>query len=154
MAVRLLPCKVAQPLVLSSVRGHGRSPARVAVRAMATGPMSGEYIESLPPGEILELMVDRPYLDVRTATEFAGGHPKGAVNIPMHPDGGMQVGTDFVSQVEAVFPDKAQPIIVGCRSGARSLLAIDVLRSNGYESLVDVATGYLGWASQQLPVEE
>mgnify|MGYP001793729343 FL=1 len=72
----------------------------------------------------------------------------------MHPEGGMQVAQDFVSKVEEIFPDKSAPLIVGCRSGARSLLAIDVLRSNGYESLVDVATGFMGWASQQLPVEK
>lgn len=61
-------------------------------------------------------------LDVRTAQEFAAGHLDGAVNIP-------------VDQVEARLPEipRDRPVVVYCRSGARSRNAASVLRRSGYD---------------------
>lgn len=61
-------------------------------------------------------------LDVRTAEEFAAGHLEGAVNIP-------------VDQVEARLPEipRDRPVVVYCRSGARSRNAASVLRRSGYD---------------------
>ena len=46
------------------------------------------------------------YIDVRTAQEFANGHPSGAVNIPVafaDPARGMVLNPDFVTVVEKNF---------------------------------------------------
>lgn len=61
-------------------------------------------------------------LDVRTNTEFEGGHIKGAVNIPLS-----QLRT-------AALPfDSNQVIITCCSHGLRSVKAVSVLQSRGFK---------------------
>ncbi|MGE0785038.1 MAG: rhodanese-like domain-containing protein [Sandaracinaceae bacterium] len=83
------------------------------------------------------------YLDVRSIPEFDEGHPTGAYNIPLlHAGaGGMQPNPDFVAEVEKVFTDRDAKIVVGCRSGGRSLNAIQMLERVGYTGLVDQRAG-------------
>lgn len=65
-------------------------------------------------------------LDVRSAEEFAAGHIPGALLAPY-------------DALEAGFKeaDKARPIVVYCRSGRRSAIALDTLRRMGYSNLSD-----------------
>lgn len=70
-------------------------------------------------------------IDVRTPGEFAGGHPEGAVNIPL-------------DQLEAKLSKiKAykKPIIVCCASGMRSARAKSFLANQGIQDLYDAG----GW---------
>lgn len=64
-------------------------------------------------------------LDVRTPQEFAAGHIDGAVNIPVQ---------DLSARM-AELDNKKRPIVVYCRSGARSGQAQSMLQSKGYESV-------------------
>lgn len=68
-------------------------------------------------------------VDVRTAGEFAGGHVKGSVNIPL----------DKVSSQLAKFKGKKN-IIVFCRSGNRSAQAKLILENNGYSNVTNGGT--------------
>lgn len=61
-------------------------------------------------------------VDVRTPEEFAAGHLEGAINIP--------VGE--VPARLAEFGPKGEPIVVYCRSGARSSRAQKALKEAGY----------------------
>lgn len=63
-------------------------------------------------------------LDVRTPGEFAGGHVKGATNIPVD-----QLGVRLGELGEP------GPIVVYCRSGMRSARAAKVLSAAGFEVL-------------------
>ena len=85
------------------------------------------------------------YLDVRSVPEFDAGHPKGAYNVPlMHMgDGGMEPNPDFLPVVEATFP-KDTPLILGCRSGGRSLRAGEMLEAAGWTRVVDQRAGWGG----------
>lgn len=85
------------------------------------------------------------YVDVRSIPEFESGHPAGAYNIPiMHKTAaGMQPNVDFVDVVAAVFPKDAK-LVLGCRSGNRSLRAAEVLLQAGYEDVVDQRAGTAG----------
>jgi rhodanese-related sulfurtransferase len=67
-------------------------------------------------------------LDVRTPEEFASGHVAGATNIPV------QV---LVSRIKELDP-KDKPIVLYCRSGARSAQAALLLRGAGFVDVVDV----------------
>ncbi|HJW33542.1 MAG TPA: rhodanese-like domain-containing protein [Holophagaceae bacterium] len=60
-------------------------------------------------------------IDVRTPSEFAGGHAPGSRNIPL-------------DQLEARMPevDKARPVILCCATGSRSGMAARFLQSMGY----------------------
>jgi rhodanese-related sulfurtransferase len=85
------------------------------------------------------------YIDVRSIPEFDGGHTAGAYNIPlMHATpSGMRPNGDFMSVVSAVFP-KDSKLVVGCRSGNRSLRAAEALIAAGYENVVDQRAGHGG----------
>lgn len=61
-------------------------------------------------------------LDVRSKGEFAGGHIKNALNIPLD-----QLGNSL-----SKFKDKNKTIICCCASGMRSGSATSVLKSKGY----------------------
>lgn len=106
------------------------------------------------------------YLDVRSIPEFEGGHPTGAVNIPLlHMTGGrMAPNPAFQSVVTATFPKDAK-IVVGCKAGGRSLQAATLMTAAGYTNVVDMRGGYhgerdnmgrvacAGWAESGLPCE-
>ncbi|HEX3694890.1 MAG TPA: rhodanese-like domain-containing protein [Polyangia bacterium] len=85
------------------------------------------------------------YLDVRSVPEFDQGHPTGALNIPLlHAQGGRMVpNPDFVRVVEATFP-KGERLVVGCKSGGRSLQAAALLGAAGYTTVVDMRGGFHG----------
>lgn len=61
-------------------------------------------------------------LDVRTKREFAGGHIKGAVNIPLS------------SLRTIAFPfDTSKTIITCCSHGLRSIKAVEILQARGFK---------------------
>jgi phage shock protein E len=62
-------------------------------------------------------------IDVRTPGEFASGHVKGSLNIPVDTIGGQ------IARVKAM----NKPIITVCRSGARSAAAESMLKQAGIE---------------------
>ena len=68
-------------------------------------------------------------IDVRSAAEFATGHVAGAINIPYD-----QIASSIAS-LAAV--DKSHPIVVYCRSGARSAVAASILGELGYTQVVN-----------------
>ena len=64
-------------------------------------------------------------LDVRTTGEFAGGHIRGAINIPV----------EKLSGNLNKLKGKNKPIITCCASGARSASAKGILTSNGFTNV-------------------
>jgi hypothetical protein len=64
-------------------------------------------------------------LDVRSKGEYAGGHIKGSMNIPV----------DQLAQNLGKLKDKDKTIITCCASGMRSGAARGILRSNGYTNV-------------------
>ncbi|HET6415419.1 MAG TPA: rhodanese-like domain-containing protein [Polyangiales bacterium] len=85
---------------------------------------------------------DYVYVDVRSIPEFDAGHPTGAYNVPlMHATpSGMRPNADFMSVIAAVFP-KHSKLVLGCRSGNRSLRAAEALIAAGFETVVDQRAG-------------
>jgi phage shock protein E len=61
-------------------------------------------------------------LDVRTKGEYAGGHIRGSVNIPV----------DQLNNTTNRLSDKNKAIITCCASGMRSRAAKNILKSKGY----------------------
>ncbi|WP_448550448.1 rhodanese-like domain-containing protein [Thalassotalea fusca] len=84
-------------------------------------------------------------LDVRTDDEFQQGHISGALNI----------SHDTLSQHLALLPqDKAQPIIVYCRSGRRAAIAEELLRENGFTNVRHLQGDMKLWQANNLPIEQ
>lgn len=79
------------------------------------------------PVNLKEVIDEGAFLvDVRSPGEFAQGHVKGSVNIPL----------DTVQSQLAQFKDKKN-IVVFCRSGNRSGQAKVVLEQNGFSNVVN-----------------
>ena len=74
-------------------------------------------------------------LDVRTQEEYDQGHIPGAILIP---------DTEIKAEAENILTDKAQLILVYCRSGRRSKLAAEALVELGYTNIKEFG-GIIDW---------
>jgi rhodanese-related sulfurtransferase len=130
--------------------------------------MAIREVTPLQAQEILTNDSSSVYIDVRTESEFANGHPQGAVNIPVafpDPARGMMVNSDFITVVEANFP-RDKKIILGCQAGPRSTSAANMLQQAGFQDVSNLLGGFggmrdptgksnaPGWASSGLPVSK
>ena len=88
--------------------------------------------------DIMEQESNYIILDVRRPDEFAEGHIPGAINIPNE-----TIGTEELKKL----PDKAQLILVYCRSGRRSKEAAEKLVKLGYTNVVEFG-GILDWKGE------
>lgn len=66
-------------------------------------------------------------VDVRTPEEFKTGHINGAINIPL----------DKLQERLDEFRQMPKPILAYCRSGARSGMAVGILKQNGIDQAVN-----------------
>ena len=128
--------------------------------------MSFNNVDPPQARELLDGDEGYTYLDVRSVPEFEGGHPAGAVNIPLvHHDRGAAVpNPDFLRVVETHF-DRTAKLIIGCQSGGRSTRAAEALTASGFTGIVHMDGGFggardqlgrvvtPGWAESGLPVE-
>jgi rhodanese-related sulfurtransferase len=90
------------------------------------------------PTEASQMLADDPraiLLDVRTEAEFKSGHIPGALLIPVE---------ELSGRLGELPEDRTTPIIVYCRTGRRSSLAVDILAEAGYRLLYDLG-GILDW---------
>ncbi len=65
-------------------------------------------------------------IDVRTPGEYTQGHVEGAINLPHDTIG---------AQIASAVPDRTTSIILYCRSGRRSALALESLKRLGYSNV-------------------
>lgn len=86
---------------------------------------------------------DAVIIDVREDKEFAAGHIAKAKHIPL---GQLP---QRLSELEKL---KSKPIIVNCRSGARSASACGVLTKNGFTDVYNLKGGIGAWEQAGLPV--
>ncbi len=109
--------------------------------------MSGDDVRRVSVLEAQQLLAEQGYcyLDVRGQAEYAAGHPVGAYNVPLlvAVAGRLQPNPDFMDVMRAVFPTETK-LVVGCKSGVRSLRAARELRAAGYDEIVDLRPGYAG----------
>jgi len=83
-------------------------------------------------------------LDVRTPAEFAAGHVPGARNIPHD---------QLAARLDELADARDRDVALYCRSGRRTLLAEETLRTAGFTKLVHLQGDYLAWEAEQRPVE-
>lgn len=99
----------------------------------------------ISPKRYYSIFATRPsshvIIDVRTTEEFAESHIPNAVNLPV------QGLANRLSEIPV-----GLPVIVYCRSGARSTVAARILSDAGYTQVYDLG-GFIEWVTQGLPVE-
>lgn len=95
-----------------------------------------------------------PLVDVREPAEFVEGRIPGAVNIPR---GVLEFEVDGHPAVNCItdpaLSHREAPVVLSCRSGARSALAAAALKDLGFATPLSLAGGFLGWAEADKPVE-
>ncbi len=161
-AATLLPFN--QPLLLVTEPGKEEESvirlARVGFTRFA-GYLSGGYAAWQAAGEETDMLIsvepdelamDLPFdpnllpLDVRKVNEFAEGHVRGALNIPL---------ADFTDPAQIAGLEEEQNLYVYCGGGYRSVIACSLLKRQGIHQLRNV-TG--GWAKmkelEKIPVEK
>lgn len=104
-------------------------------------------IRSLAPAAAIQAMnrEDGVVVDVREPQEFAGGHIVRALNIPL---------SNLAARVGELEQHRQRPIILGCRSGNRSLQAAFLLHQRGFTKVYSLAGGMIAWERDNLPVEK
>jgi rhodanese-related sulfurtransferase len=84
-------------------------------------------------------------LDVREDSEFKSGHLLNAKWIPL---GRL---ADRIGELERY---REQPVVVVCRSGARSASACVTLGKQGFTQAYNLSGGVIGWQKSNLPLEK
>lgn len=84
-------------------------------------------------------------LDVRTPEEYAAGHVPGARNIAHEL---------LPSRLAELADARDRDIVVYCRSGRRSAIALDTLRAAGFTRVAPLEGDFLAWEAAQRPVEK
>jgi len=72
-----------------------------------------------------EVLKKASVVDVRTPGEYLEGHYPGAINIPLNE----------LQQRLGEFKELKTPIVAYCRSGARSGMAVSLLKQNGFNEV-------------------
>lgn len=81
-------------------------------------------------------------VDVREPYELREGYIPGAVHIPLR---------SLSPRMKELDPSKE--IVVVCRSGNRSITAVQFLQQGGFMQVSSMAGGMIGWARQRFPVQ-
>ena len=100
---------------------------------------AGEKIDMIINVEPDELAMDIPHdeklvvVDVRRETEFADGHVKDAVNIPVN---------NLTDPASMAHIEDDQNLYIHCASGYRSIIAASMLKKQGIHNLYNVLGGW------------
>lgn len=99
--------------------------------------------KNISPQEFHDMITKDPSLqvvDVRTPQEFAAGHIKGAKNVDFR-------SPDFEKNI-AKAVKKRKTVLVYCRSGKRSLNAMNLMVKNGFKDVYNMEGGILAWEKE------
>lgn len=86
---------------------------------------------------------DLMIIDVRTAAEYAESKIEGSPNIDVKQ-------SSFESLINEL--DKNKPVIVYCRSGARSMRALEIMTKSGFTEVYSLQGGIELWQKEGRPV--
>lgn len=100
--------------------------------------------QTTTPQQIAPQLLNRDVtlVDVRSEAEWEGGHLPGATHIML----------GYLSK-QAHDVMNGKPIVVQCRSGARSAIAASILQAQGAKQVINMMGGYQAWARAGLPIE-
>ena len=102
---------------------------------------------SLTPANAVQLMnnEDVVVLDVREASETAGGKIAKAVQIPV---------SAVKTRIAELDKHKDKTLLVYCKTGARSAAACKELSQHGFDKVYSLNGGLLAWQEAHLPISK
>ena len=123
--------------------------------AMATGVMllwplvmrpfrAGREVSTVEAVQLINRK-DALVIDVRDTGEYEAGHIAGARHIPEK---------QLAERLKDLEKFKDRPLIVACRTGMRSGVAVQVLRRNGFNEAVNLTGGIAAWQQAGMPLEK
>ena len=84
-------------------------------------------------------------IDVRTPKEYKSGHIENAVNIHLYDQ-------DFKERINKL--DKNKTVYVYCKAGGRSAEAVESLKINGFQHIVELDGGTDAWSEAEMPLKQ
>ena len=87
---------------------------------------------------------DLVVLDVRTPAEFAAGHVPGARNLPHD---------ELPARLAELSSLKDKDVVLYCRSGRRTAIAVQTLRAAGFTKLLHLEGDIGAWEAAKQPLE-
>jgi len=121
----------------------------LAVAAAAVPVGAGSRVTDVTVEQAHELILkqsgksDFVILDVRTPAEFREGHIEGAVLLDIS-------APEFETRVSAL--DRGKTYLVYCRTGNRSLRAVQTMERLGFRSIYHMNQGIVGWQQKKFPL--
>ncbi len=105
------------------------------------GSASAAYANLNPDdfGQKMAQHTEGVVLDVRTADEFKTGHLPKAINANV-------MSNELITKAAKL--NKAKPVFVYCRSGARSARACKTLVNMGFTDVYNMSGGIASWAGK------
>jgi len=124
----------------------GRPPAESEPAVQSWAPLTLTFagIHEIQPSVLEERLALAQVIDVREPEEWNGslGHIAQAKLIPLG---------ELASRAGEI--DKDRPVVMACRSGARSAQAVLILQRLGFRNVVNLAGGIIRWRSSGIAVE-
>jgi len=113
----------------------GQNPATESV-VLPVQETKIENIKAIEATKMIEKNPDMVVLDIRTPEEFASGHIPASINIDYKAE-------NFESELKKL--DRSKSYLMHCRSGRRSTAALDIFSKLGFDHIIHIDDGILGW---------
>jgi len=154
----ILAAAIGFAATVSAIGAETEKPASVAAdRQLPKGKQTtlGLYVTAAQAYEMWKAAPDKvKVIDVRTPEEYAFiGHPEMVWNIPFafvtyqRKDGkteyGPKMNPDFVAEVKTI-AGLTDTLLVTCRSGGRSAMAVNKLAAAGFKNVYNIIDGFEG----------
>jgi rhodanese-related sulfurtransferase len=100
--------------------------------------------------EILQNQKNAVLIDVRSTMEYEYvGHPLNAIHVPLKEPPAWDVPANYIENVKLALQSQSdvdfdKPLLMLCRSGARSAMAVEMLINEGYTNVYNVLEGFEG----------
>lgn len=123
--------------------------AAVATGAMLLWPLllrpfrAGQEVGAFDAVQLINRK-DAVVIDVRDVGEYEAGHIAGARHVPER---------QLAERLKELEKFRDRPMIVICRSGTRSGVAVQVLRRNGFNEAVNLRGGIGAWEQAGMPLK-
>ncbi|MCL2913474.1 hypothetical protein L2725_06685 [Shewanella corallii] len=110
-----------------------------------------QLIREIAPDELLKTIADVTIIDVREKEELSTGTLPNAIHIPR---GTLEM--NILKVLPNIGDEQAAstPLVIYCRSGARSALASLTLQSMGFTRVQSLQGGMTAWLDAQLPIAQ
>ena len=127
----------ARPLNMTAIEATNRGVAQVPWAMLTSSP----DVQEIDVDTLASRSTETIVLDVREPEEYEQGHVPGAINLPQ---------ADLASRLDEIPRDC--PLVLICRSGARSLRVAQFLRQVGFEQVMNVQGGTEAWREAGKPL--